>query len=232
MKITFNMATMPERISGAIKTIESVYDQADIIRLYLNNFDSIPKEFKKEKIECYYGEDLKSSGKLFSALNKNEYYFCIDDDLIYPKTYAKDMISKLNQYNDEIVVSLHGKILRGGKKTSYFRNLTLSLQCLKNVANDTWVHVIGNGVSVFNTNKVKINYKDFKYYYMDDIMVSIQMQKQNIGGLVMAHNSNYLIYNPPTKGTTLHSTYVNNDKTQTEMANSIDWRLITKNKIK
>ena len=75
MKITFNMATMPERISGAIKTIESVYDQADIIRLYLNNFDSIPKEFKKEKIECYYGEDLKSSGKLFSALNKTSIIF-------------------------------------------------------------------------------------------------------------------------------------------------------------
>jgi hypothetical protein len=230
MKITFNMATMPERIDGAIKTIDSIYEQSDLIRLYLNNFDSIPECFKKDKIECYKGEDLKSSGKLFFAYNSDEYYFCVDDDLIYPKTYSDDMIKKLNEYNDNVVVSLHGKILKSGKKNSYFRDLTMSLHCLKEVKKDAWVQIIGNGVSLFNTNKLKIDYKKFKYLYMDDIMISIEMQKQNIGGLVMAHNKDYLTYNPPTIGNTLHSTYVNNDKTQTEMVNSIKWETITKEK--
>lgn len=227
---TFNMATMPERIEGAIKTIDSIYDQADIIRLYLNNFKDIPDSFKRDKIECYRGEDLKSSGKLFWATNKDEYYFCIDDDLIYPPTYSEDMVTKLNEYDDEIVVSLHGKILKNGKKNSYFRDLTLSLHCLRNVHLDTWVHVIGNGVSAFNTNKVNIDYTKFKYNYMDDIMVSLQMQEQGIGALVKSHPENYLKYNAPSVGVTLHSKYVNNDKTQTEMVNCINWKIITKNK--
>ena len=122
MRITFNMATMPERIDGAIKTIDSIYEQADLVRIYLNNFDVIPEYFNKDKIECYQGKDLKSSGKLFFANNSDdEYYFCVDDDLIYPKTYADDMIKKLNEYNDNVVVSLHGKILKVGK-SNYLKN--------------------------------------------------------------------------------------------------------------
>jgi hypothetical protein len=230
MKISFNMATMPERLSGAIKTIESIYDQADIIRLYLNKFDEVPNEFKRDKIVTHIGDDLRSTGKLFWALNKDEYYFCIDDDLIYPPTYSNDMISKLNEYNDEIIVSLHGKILKDGIKNSYFRDLKLGLHCLHDVNVDTWVHVIGNGVSTFNTNKIVIDYKKFKYNYMDDIMVSLEVQKQNKGALVMAHKSNYLLYNAP-KGGTLHGEYANNDSTQTEMVNSIEWEILQKPKI-
>jgi len=225
------MATMPERLDGAIKTIESIYDQADEVRVYLNKFSDIPEEFKKEKIVTHIGKDLRSTGKLFWSLNKDEYYFCIDDDLIYPPTYSIDMINKLNEYGDEVVVSLHGKILSNGIKNSYFRDLKLSLHCLKDVNKDTWVHVIGNGVSVFNTNKISIDYENFKYNYMDDISVSLELQKQNKGALVMAHKHDYLIYNPPTKGNTLHSEFVNNDSTQTEVVNSIVWTLIQKEKI-
>ena len=223
MKVTFNMATMPERLLGAEATINSIYDQADIIRIYLNNFDVVPDIFKREKIITYIGEDLKSTGKLFWSLNKDEYYFCIDDDLIYPYNYSTDLINKLNEYDDEIIVSLHGKRLNSGVKNSYFRNLTMNLHCLGDVLEDTWVHVIGNGVSAFNTNKISIDYKNFKYHYMDDISVSIELQKQKKGALVMKHDKSYLKYNPPVDGITLHSLYVNNDITQTEMVNSIEW---------
>ena len=219
------MATIPPRIKTAIDTINSVYDQSDVIRLYLNNFKTVPKEFIREKIEIHQGEDLRSTGKLFWAMNPDEYYFCIDDDLIYPPTYAEDMVNKLNEYDDKIVVSLHGKRLKEGHKKSYFRSFTMSLHCLGNVNEDTFVHVIGNGVSAFNTNNVKIDYTKFKYHYMDDIEVSIQLQKQNIPALVRAHKQNYLIYNKP-KGLTLFEEYNKNDATQAEMINTIEWTLV------
>lgn len=230
MLVSFNMATMPHRIDVAIKAIESIYDQADIIRVYLNNFKEVPKELKKEKIVTYIGEDLKSSGKLFWSLNKNEYYFCIDDDLIYPSSYKDDMISALNNYNDEIVVTLHGKIMKKGLKKNYFRDHLGGFHCLRDVKSDSWVHVIGNGVSAFNTNKVKIDYKKFKYHYMDDISVSLQLQEQKIGALVLKHKKGYLKSNPP-KGKTLYDIYHNNDKTQTEMVNSIEWEFFIKDKV-
>lgn len=217
------MATMPQRKETCLQSIESIYDQADIIRIYLNNFEEIPKELIDDKIITYRGEDLRSSGKLFWALNKNEYYFCIDDDIYYPETYADDMVNKLNEFNDDIVVSLHGKEMKSGKISSYFGDIKNRYEFWKNVEKDSFVDVIGNGVSCFNTNKLRISYKSFKYLYMDDIMVSIAARTQGLKGLIMAHDENY------TKkldqiGKTLYREYCENDKTQTEMMNSIKWK--------
>lgn len=224
MKKTFNMATMPQRINTAVDTINSIYYQADIIRLYLNNFKEVPKEFIRDKIEIYQGDDLRSSGKLFWSLNKDEYYFCIDDDLIYPPTYAEDMLNKLKEYNDKAIISLHGKILTPTPINSYFNNIQQAEHCLGTTLNDIKVHIIGNGVSLFNTNILKINYKTFKYNYMDDIMVSLDAQKQKIPAIVMTHNDKYLIYNKPS-GQTLYDEFSKNDTTQTEMVNTITWNI-------
>lgn len=220
---SFNMATMPERIESCIQSIESIYDQADIIRLYLNNFNKIPPEYVDDKIIIHQGEDLKSSGKLFWANNENEYYFCIDDDIYYPKTYADDMINKLNEYDDDIILSLHGKIFKDGKINSYFKDVKYNYHFRLEVLNDVFVDVIGNGVSLFNTNKLKIDWKTFKYLHMDDIMISLEALKQNKRRLVMKHDNNYL-KSIKNDNITLYDIYRNNDGTQTEMVNSVKWR--------
>ena len=62
---------------------------------------------------------------------------------------------------------------------------------------------------------------------MDDIEVSLQLQKQNIPAVVIAHDSNYLEYEEPEeiKGVkTLFTQYHNNDSTQTERINSLKWK--------
>ena len=221
MKITANMATMPQRMDTAFLAIESIYHQVDIIRLYLNNFEEIPIEYRDRKIEIYQGEDLKSSGKLFNALNSNEYYFCIDDDIVYPKNYVHDAIKKLNEYDDDIIVSHHGRIFKDEIK-SYFKCYKTRYQFNQIVEKDTFVDVIGNGVSAWNTNNIKIDYKKFKYLYMDDICVSIQAHEQGKKRLVMAHPIRYLRPLKP-KGFTLHRKYREDDATQTEMVRSVNW---------
>lgn len=230
MKITFNMATIPSRYKLGIKAIDSIYDQADEIRIYLNNFSEVPEEFKRDKIVTHIGEDLNATGKLFWALNPDEYYFCIDDDLRYPSTYARDMIESLNAFDDNVVVSLHGKILNPTPLPSYFGGVRYNFHCLQGFNNTTYVHIIGNGVSAFNTNKVKIDYTKFKYHHMDDIEVSLQLQQQNIPSIVRAHSSDYLGYEEPDEiegVQTLWSQYHNNDSTQTERVNSIKWKILT-----
>ena len=226
MKITFNMATIPSRYKIALKAIDSVYDQADEIRVYLNNFEQVPEELNRDKIITHIGEDLNATGKLFWALNPDEYYFCIDDDLRYPPTYAQDMIPYLNALKDKACVSLHGKILNPTPLQSYFKGVKYAFHCLLGFDITAQVHVIGNGVSAFNTNKVKIDYTKFKYYHMDDIEVSLQLQKQNIPAVVIAHNSNYLGSVDPEEiegVKTLHTQYHENDSTHTERINSIKW---------
>lgn len=224
MIISANMATYPPRKDIIENTINSIYNQVDVLRIYLNEYEEIPDFCKREKIETVIGKNLRSAAKFYWALNKDEYYFSIDDDLLYPPTYVKDMLHKLNQYDDGIVVTLHGRIVKN-KIKNYFKDGTNKYyRCLGNVNNDVFINVLGGGVSCFNTNNVKIDYKLFQYNYMDDITVSVQLQKQQIPILVMKHYDNYLNYNKPSN-LTLYDKYVNNNITQTEVINSIKWEL-------
>ncbi len=223
------MATIPSRYKLGIKAIDSIYDQADEIRIYLNNFSEVPEEFKRDKIITHIGKDLNATGKLFWALNPDEYYFCIDDDLRYPSTYAQDMIQSLNVFEDKACVSLHGKILNPTPIRDYFDGgVKWFFHCLQGFDITTQVHAIGNAVSVFNTNEVKIDYTKFKYHHMDDIEVSIQLQEQNIPAIVRAHDSNYLEYEEPEQiegVETLFTQYHKNGLTQTERINNIKWEI-------
>jgi len=223
MKISANMATMPERTDSAIKVIESIYDQVSYIRLYLNNFETIPEKFKEEKISIHQGVDLKSSGKVFWATNPDEYYFCIDDDILYPSDYIKYSIQKLNEYNDDVIISYHGRKFEKHKKIkNYFKDYKKYYHFKDENIRDREVEVIGNGVSCWNTNNIIIDVNKFKYYYMDDILVSSQAAEQNKKRIVVAHQENYLT--PiKTSGNTLYKQYHKNHKTQTEVYNSINW---------
>ena len=223
--ITANMATMPERIDIALKAIDSIYDQVDLIRIYLNKFDKYPKDLIDNKITLIIDEDLKSTGKFYWALEKNQYYFSIDDDLIYPKDYVSEHIELIQKYNNQVAVTLHGKILNRTPLNNFFKDgIKKNYRCLKKVKRNTYVHILGGGVSAFDTNYIKIDRTKFKYLYMDDIEVSIQLQQQKIPIIVRKHDSNYLSYLKPNNST-LYEKYMNNDNTHTKIINSINWKI-------
>ena len=69
------MATIPSRINTCIQAIDSIYNRVDVVRLYLNNFDEVPEAFKRDKIVIMQGDDLNCNGRMWWALNPNEYYF-------------------------------------------------------------------------------------------------------------------------------------------------------------
>jgi len=223
--VTANMATMPERIDIALKAIESIYNQVDLVRVYLNNFEEYPKDLIDDKIILMIDEDLKSTGKFYWALGENQYYFSIDDDLIYPENYVSEHIELIQKYNNQVAVSLHGKILNKTPINNFFKDgIKKNYRCLKKVTRNVYVHILGGGVSAFNTNHIQIDRKKFKYLYMDDIEVSIQLQKQKIPIIVRKHDSNYLHYLKPNN-LTLYEKYMDNDNTHTKIINSVNWKI-------
>ena len=86
-KVTANIATQPKRFESLLETLESIDGQFDEIRLYLNNFSYVPDELKK--YTTYIGDDLTDNGKFFWSNNEDEYYFTLDDDIIYPSDYVE-----------------------------------------------------------------------------------------------------------------------------------------------
>lgn len=227
--ITANMATIPERTEIAIKAINSIYDQVSVVRLYLNNFKNVPSEFKDDKIQIHQGKDLCSSGKVFWAKNPNEYYFCIDDDILYPSDYVINTVDKLNKYNDDVVISYHGRSFQKDKKIeNYFEDHIKYISFKGKNRRDTEVDIIGNGVSCWNTNKIKIDIDKFPCYYMDDILVSAQANAQGKKRIVVSHEEDYFQSLERLKSReafkeSLSVKYYYNNSTQTEMFNSINW---------
>ena len=132
--ITANIATIPERLDIALKAINSIYDQVEQIRVYLNNFDEYPGNLIDDKIKLMIGEDLKSTGKFYWSMEKNQYYFSLDDDLIYPPSYVNDHLEILKLHDDSIAVTLHGKILNNTPINNFFKDgIKKNYRCLEEV---------------------------------------------------------------------------------------------------
>lgn len=194
--ITVNMATFPKRKESFKKVIYELlkFKFIDLIRVYLNNYKSIPDDLpKSERIYYHIGEiDLKDSGKFFwSTEKRNEYYFTADDDLIYTEEYFCNHIKTLRRYNNKIIVTSHAKVLR--EKPQAFNDCTLSIRCLNEWDSDTWVNQPGTGVMAFSLTDIQIP-QIFKYHGMADMWIAWLSQKNNIPLLCRKHNANELKY--------------------------------------
>lgn len=197
MMISVNMATFPERKDAFINSINNLLNIKiiDTIRIYLNEYDSIPKEFPiNDRVIYVIGkENLKDSGKFYWAgSNKDEYYFSVDDDLIYPESYFIDHLISLNKYNNEIFVTLHGKEMQINPIA--FNDNVKSYHCLRTVNNDVWINNGGTGVMAFDNSKFAIPTNIFKYHGMADLWIALYCQRNKIPILCRKHHSHELTY--------------------------------------
>ena len=197
MITSFNIATQPHRVETLKRTVESIYNQVDVIRVYLNGFDKIPNiDNPDSKIVYAQGKDLTDNGK-FYFLNyqarKGEYYFSADDDLIYPPDYVTKTIDFIDRY--ECIATYHGRILQG-KGKHYYRDHDAYL-CLDGVTfEDTEaikVDVCGTGVTAFNTNY--FHPKDIHLatvQKMSDLVFSLEAASQGKTIGLFEHNKNWI----------------------------------------
>jgi len=153
----------------------------------------VPEWCKHEKIEFVQGaENLKDTGKFFWAGTlKNEYYFTIDDDLLYPESYFTKHL-KLLQANETAFISLHGKILK--PEPTSFRDFKINYHCLEQVLRNEYVNFPGTGVMVFDNSRYCLPLDLFKYHGMTDLWVALFAQINKIPCIVRNHAANELKY--------------------------------------
>jgi hypothetical protein len=202
--IVAGIATIKERSNEFQATIKSLESQVNLIE---------PLESKKG---CYPGD----AGKFYGLRKLEEgYYFTCDDDLIYPEDYVEKMIAKLNEYNNKVVVTCHGRIFRDNPIQSYYRSTATKLRCLDNVGEDQFVQIGGTGVMAFHTSLIRPKLTDFKNGYMSDIWMAKILRENNIPTLVMAHKKGWIKYQQVKD--TIYDQYRDNDKVQADTFNKI-----------
>ena len=104
--VTINIATIPERESLLINTIKSLYDQADRINIWLNNYKTIPLWLSDTKIKRNVG-----SYKCDSTVTFNLTILFIAHDL-----------SVVNHISTEIAVMYLGEVVEYNKTKEIFKN--------------------------------------------------------------------------------------------------------------
>lgn len=229
-KVIFNLATMPQRINSLSETMLSILHQADEVNVYLNEFAEVPDFLYHPKINYFKSQeeagDLGDVGKFYRAGTEKGYIFLADDDIIYPRTYAADMVRHIERFGKKAVVSCHGRILPDRTIKSYYKDYQEVFPCLE-THREGFIHVGGTGVAAFHSSTLTPKLKMFETSNMADIWFSIALQKKAIPVFCPAVRKGYL---HDAKGYdhnyTIAKFCAGNDAFQTNAVNSISpWKL-------
>lgn len=186
------MASFPARKEGMLNVIEQLHSQCDKIYIWLNDYDSIPKELHRyENVEAKLAGEysfLKENGRLFwIKRHKNDYYLTVDDDINYPPNYVQTIVNEIEYYGQNAIVSFHGTIFTKRNTEKYF-------PFSERVEENIQVHRIGGGVAGFIPSKIYLDYSsmnDFKTWD-GDATLSVLATKHGIKKYVIAHQKGYL----------------------------------------
>jgi hypothetical protein len=194
MKIIAGLPSIPDRVEALKRTVESIYPQVDRLFVELNGYDCIPEFLIDTKIHAeILDNSLGSPSRFMHLKDTQQYFFGIDDDLIYPKGYVEYMIEGILRY--DAIVTLHGKIYP--RPVTSLRKYKHKYACLGDVNNDYKVEVGGAGCMAFDINRFNFDISIFGYPNMGDIFVSREAHRQGVGIYVLKHSHDYLKYMKP-----------------------------------
>lgn len=217
------IASIPNREKELEVCINSLYNQADKIVVWLNNYKSIPSFLKRPWIEVIMWDNSLWDAIKFAKIDWYKwYYFTCDDDLKYPKDYIKNMIASIEKYGRKAIIWTHWIVVPQQKIWSYYSSCYRYSYKLF-LPTDNFVNILGTWTTWFHTDTIKLSIKDFKQPNMADIRLGLKAQKHKVPMCCIKHekdcigtmNTNWSIWEDKH----------NSDEDITKIVNSIVWNV-------
>lgn len=198
-KIVCGIATIYERKDSLRDTVKSILNQVDELHVYQNGYKGIFDFLRHEKIKVYSsmdtGIDMGDAGKFYTVEHhRDSYYLSIDDDIIYPPDYVISIVEGLKRFNNERIVTHHGRKIDETTKnyhTDYIDSVHFRVRLVK----PKEIHFPGTGVMGFYTDTFKLKFSHFTVKNIADIIVGVEAGKQNIKCMCLPHDTNWLTDN-------------------------------------
>lgn len=220
--ITACVASYPPREEKLERVIASLLPQVDEIHVYLNQYESMPSFLKHSRIKVVLGgeqKNLRDNGKFyFTSGVRDGYCFTVDDDINYPADYVSTLIRKVEFYERQAIVGLHGTIYSKPIR-SFFRGRTL-LHFEEALEKDTIVNQLGTGTVAFHTALIRPELKWFEATGMADVWLAANAKRMNIPMIAIERAA---LWASPigVEETTLFREFRKNDGKQTEIVKSV-----------
>lgn len=185
IKITANIATKKERFDSLLLTLESIKDQFDEIRIYLNDYDVVPVELQNYSV--FLGPDLTDNAKLIWSDNEDEYYFTIDDDVIYPPDYVKNTLPLIG----DRIVCYSGRRINTSNLNEYFSNHR-KYEVFEKLDSEVEVDIVDTTYMAFNTKYFFSNLWRSPVSSKIDLLLSLEACLHNVPIVCLPHDSNWI----------------------------------------
>lgn len=189
-RVRIGIASIEIRRTALSRVIDCLYDQADEILVYLNDYSEIPKFLQRDKIRVVYQQgDVGDRGKFYDVDNFSGYFFTCDDDIEYPPYYVQHCIDAIEKYGRKAVVGWHGSVLKTPFVDYYSPDSRRVFSFRSGRPEDIAVHILGTGCSSFHTDTLKVRYGDFLTANMADVYFALLGQKQRVPFVVIKHDA-------------------------------------------
>lgn len=225
------VATIPSREVPFRRMLASVAPQVDQLHIYLSGhvgyLKGLPENCHQHKPP---GDPYGDAGK-FYCVNREEfndgsfglmddaYYLTFDDDLLYPPDYVETMIEGIEFYRRKAVISFHGRNFGRFPIQNYYRAAIRRYYCLRRLAHDVPVHVLGTGCMGFHTSALKLSMEDFPSKNMADVHMAVALRRQGTGAICLKHAANWIQHLPIEHVSSIYNLHKDDCAEQTRRIN-------------
>jgi hypothetical protein len=228
---TAQIASIPDREDLLRQTVESLTGQVNQINVMLNGYKHIPKYLHKTKVEnsylsCKIMDNSKGDAAKFWGLKWFfGYIFTCDDDLLYPPDYVETMITKLREYDNQVILTNHGRIMEPKPVTNAYtdrkggiRNPDSKFHCLLDAPREEYLDIGGTGVMAWHSDYFFPDYDRIDIPNMADIWVAKFAKEQGCKILHNPHREGWIQYLHPKH--TIWDDHFENPQAMTDLYNS------------
>jgi len=217
------MATMPSRLASFELALNSILPQVDRLFLFLDRFDTpyISADPKVVVLSSQIFGDLRANGKLMglNMAGPDAYYFCVDDDIVYPPDYVQRSVQFLNQYDNKVVCGIHASRIKPG----FERYLTdrAILHRSHSLGKASRVDVAGTCTAAFHTGILEFDVRQWSTTNMVDLNFALECKQRNIPILAMPRNERWIKCISENQADSIFSALKKDDRVQTQLAKKL-----------
>ena len=196
--IVAGIASMPERTEYLENTVEALRPQVDALRVYLNNFNEVPRFLRSDEgvISSRALGDLGDSGKFYWFERTNEldhsHYLTMDDDLGYPSDYVSRLVDEFDARDGKAIVGVHGSTFQS-TISDFVDSRDERFPFNSGQAVPRSVHLLGTATTILSQRTLDLGLVDFsRLRNAADLHLGIAAQKQNVPMVVIARPENWI----------------------------------------